>query len=75
MHSNDTNCIPGHGESFVFLFLQDEDDLGQALKQKQNEFLDVYSLYRRTSLSWIKDELFRKAYELSVLDPRFTFYL
>ena len=41
MHSNDTNCIPGHGESFVFLFLQDEDDLGHAVPLSQ-EFSDRF---------------------------------
>ena len=72
MHFNGQNSIPNYSESYVFLFLQDEDDLESALKQKQDEFLDVYSLYLRTGLSWIKEELLRKAYELSVLDPKFT---
>jgi hypothetical protein len=75
MPSNSGNAGPNYGESYVFLFLQDEDDLESALKQKQDEFLDVYSFYRRAKLPIIKQELLRKAYELSVLDPKFTFYI
>lgn len=75
MPFDNPNYIPNYGESYASFFLQDEEDLDQALAQKRNEFLDVYSLYRRTGLSWVKDELLRKAYELSILDPHFTFYL
>ena len=75
MHSNHQNFVPSYGESYVFLFLKDEDDLENALKQKQDEFLDVYSLYRKTGLSWIKQALLQKAYELSILDPKFTFHI
>lgn len=36
---------------------------------KFNEFLDVYSLYLQTRISWVRDELRLKAYELHFLDP------
>ena len=61
--------------NIIFLRLQDEGDLEEEVRQKQDEFLDIYSLYRRTNLSWIKEELFEKAYELHLLDPEFTFHL
>lgn len=57
----------------LFICLQDEDDFEEQLKQKQNEFLDVYSLYQRTRLSWIKEELILKAYQLHLLNPDFQF--
>ena len=57
----------------LFISLQDEDEFEDQLKQKQNEFLDVYSLYKRTGLSWIKEELILKAYQLHLLDPDFKF--
>jgi len=43
------------------------------IKQKQNEFLDVYSLYLRTGISWVRDEAKLKAYEWHILEPAFTF--
>ena len=59
----------------LFICLQDEDEFESELKRKQDEFLDIYSLYLRTGLSWIKDELLQKAYQLHLLDPEFTFHL
>lgn len=75
MHFNDQDMNPSYGESYVFVFLQDEDDLEVVIKQKQNEFLDVYSLYRKTGLSFVKQDLLRKAYELSLLDPQFSVHI
>ncbi len=42
-------------------------------EHKFNEFLDVYSLYLQTRISWIYDEVRLKAYELHFLDSSFTF--
>ncbi len=75
MHFNQPDYGSGYGESYVFIFLQDEDELDGALRQKQDEFLDVYSLYHKTRLPIVKEELLRKAYELSILDPKFTFHI
>ena len=58
----------------LFICLQDEEEFDQQLKQKQDELLDVYSLYKRTGLSWIKEELILKAYQLHLLDPNFRFF-
>ena len=63
-------------ESNVLIFCMDEEtDYDNELKKKQNEFLDIYSLYQKTGLSLIKEELLRKAYQLHILDPRFTFHI
>lgn len=43
------------------------------IKRKQDEFLDVYSLYLETGLQWIKEEAILKAYELHMLDQNFSF--
>ena len=59
----------------LFICLQDGDELAEELKRKQNEFLDIYSLYRQTGLSWIREELLLKAYELHLLDSDFTFHI
>ncbi len=57
----------------MMLCLRDENDCDNQLKQMQNEFLDIYSLYLKTGLSWIKTELLQKAYQLHSIDPSFTF--
>ena len=57
----------------LFISLQDEDEFDSQLRQKQDEFLDVYSLYKRTGLSWIKEELILKAYQVHLLNPDFKF--
>ena len=59
----------------LFICIQDKDELEIELKRKQDEFLDVYSLYQKTGLPWIKEELLVKAYQLHVLDPEFTFHI
>ncbi len=59
--------------NILMLCLRDENDCEDQLKQMQNEFLDIYSLYLKTGLPWIKDELLQKAYQLHSLDPSFTF--
>ena len=59
--------------NILFICLQDENEFEDQLKQKQDEFLDIYSLYQRTGLSWIREELILKAYQLHLLDPDFQF--
>jgi len=61
--------------NILFICLQGENEFEDELKRRQDEFLDLYSLYLRTSLSWIKEELMQKAYQLHLLDSEFTFHL
>ena len=58
----------------LFICLQDEDEFEDQLRRKQDEFLDIFSLYQRTGLSWIKEELMQKAYQLHLLDSNFQFH-
>ena len=59
----------------LFIRLEDEEEYDIELRRKHDEFLDVYSLYRQTGLSWIKEELLKKAYQIHLLDQNFTFYV
>lgn len=61
--------------NILLLCLQDDIDLEDQIKKTQNEFLDIYSLYLKTDLSWIKEALLEKAYQLHTLDPSFTFQI
>ena len=70
-----TNGENAMKSNVLFICLQDEDEFESELKRKQDEFLDIYSLYLRTSLPWIKEELLQKAYQLHLFDPEFTFHL
>ncbi|MDP3919776.1 MAG: hypothetical protein Q8R76_03100 [Candidatus Omnitrophota bacterium] len=58
---------------YLVLRIEDEADLKYEIQKKQDEFLDVYSLYLRSRVSWIRDEVKLKAYELHLLDPSFSF--
>ena len=60
---------------YLVLRIQDENELREEIQKKQDEFLDVYSLYLRTRFSWVKDEVKLKAYELHLLDPSFSFQI
>ena len=60
---------------YLILRIHDEEDLREEIQKKQDEFLDVYSLYLATASSWVRDELKLKAYELHLLDPTFSFQL
>lgn len=60
---------------YLTLSIDDEQDLKVELERKQDEFLDVYSLYLQTRVAWIRDEVKLKAYELRLLDPSFSFQL
>lgn len=59
----------------LLIHYQDEHEIKSEIKRKQDEFLDIYSLYQHTGLSWIKEALIRKAYELHLLDPNFTLHI
>jgi hypothetical protein len=58
---------------YLVLRIQDDTDLEEEIRQKMDEFLDVYSLYLSTRFSWVRDEVKLKAYELHLLDPKFSF--
>ena len=58
---------------YLVLRVEDQQELTEEIRKKQDEFLDVYSLYIRTSLVWVREEVRLKAYELHILDPSFTF--
>ena len=60
---------------FLIFCMDDEADFDEEVRKKQDEFLDLYSLYLKTKLPWIKEELINKAYQLHLLDPKFTFYV
>ena len=57
----------------IIIKIKDKKELAGEIKRKQDEFLDVYSLYLRTGLQWIKEEAILKAYELHMLDSNFSF--
>lgn len=59
-------------KSLVVVKISDSEDMSAEIHVKQNEFLDVYSLYLRTGLKWIKDEAIMKAYELHMMDSNFS---
>lgn len=61
------------GSQILYIYLQDEDGHEDELKQKQDEFLDLFSLYQATGLSWIREELIDKAYQIHLLNPDFKF--
>lgn len=60
---------------YLVLRIQDETDLQEEIRSKMDEFLDVYSLYLTTRSSWVRDEVKLKAYELRLLDPKFSFQI
>lgn len=60
---------------YLVLRIQDEDGLKEEIHRKQDEFLDVYSLYLATGFNWIREEVKLKAYELHLLNPAFTFQI
>ena len=62
-------------QPYMVLQIQDEQDIREELRKKQDEFLDVYSFYLLSRVSWIRDELRLKAYELHLLDPGFSFQI
>ena len=55
------------------LRIDDESDLKNEIRDKRDQFLDVYSLYLATHFIWVRDEVKLKAFELHILDPRFSF--
>jgi hypothetical protein len=65
----------GMSSPYLVLRIQDETDLKEEIIKKRDEFLDVYSLYLKTRMSWVRDEVRLKAYELRILDPSFVFQI
>ena len=59
-------------KSLMVVRIGDFEDTSAELHGKYNEFLDVYSLYLETGLKWVKEEVLQKAYELHMLDPKFS---
>jgi len=59
-------------KSLMVVKVTNEEDSAAEIREKSNEFLDVYSLYLRTGLKWVKEEAILKAYELHMLDPEFS---
>jgi hypothetical protein len=60
---------------YLALRIQDEEDLKVEAGRKMDEFLDVYSFYLSTRVSWVLDEVRLKAYELHMIDPSFQFQI
>lgn len=60
---------------YGMLLIQEEQNLRQVLERKRDEFLDVYSFYLKSRMSWIRDEVRLKAYELHLVDPTFNFQI
>ncbi len=60
---------------YLTLRIEGEYSFQDEIQKKWDEFLDVYSLYRATRVSWIRDEVKLKAYELHLLNPSFKFQI
>ncbi len=54
-------------------FTNEEATYLEELKHKQDDFLDVYSVYLKAHNEFTKNLLKRKAIELEVIDPTFDF--
>jgi len=63
-------------EKDYFQLLESPDKLTVTTEEIQlclNELLDIYSLYLKTGISLIREEVIHKAFELHLKDPSFTF--
>ena len=60
---------------YMVLRIEDPQGLQDEIRQKMDEFLDVYSFYLSTRLAWARDEVKLKAYEIHLLDPTFNFQI
>ena len=60
---------------YLSVQIQDSAHRQAEIRFKQDEFLDVYSLYLQAPVTWIRSEVCLKAYELRLLDPSFTFQI
>ncbi|MFC1808494.1 hypothetical protein ACFL3D_00025 [Candidatus Omnitrophota bacterium] len=56
-------------------FVDEEATYLEELKHKQDDFLDVYSMYLHAHSEFAKSLLERKAIELEIIDPTFDFEL
>ena len=59
------------GSDYLIMAFQDRDAYDEELKRLQDAFLDLYSLYQQTGLSWVREELFKRACDLHMLNPDF----
>lgn len=59
-------------KSLMIVRIGEGEDQQAELQEKRDEFLDIYSLYLKTGLRWVKEEAMQKAYELHLLDPTFS---
>lgn len=57
------------------LRLEDGRELREEILKKQDEFLDAYSLYLKTGLTSVLEDVRAKARELRALDPGFSFQI
>lgn len=53
--------------------IKNKSDFSREIELKQNEFLDVYSLYLKAKISLVGDDMRLKAYELHSLNSKFYF--
>ena len=51
------------------------EDLSEEIERRRDELLDIYSLYLKTGIPSIKQELIQKAFELHLRDPKFSFVI
>lgn len=54
-------------------YIDEEATYLEELKHKQDDFLDIYSVYLKVHTEFTKNVLRRKAIELEVIDPTFEF--
>ncbi|PIQ85711.1 MAG: hypothetical protein COV74_07765 [Candidatus Omnitrophica bacterium CG11_big_fil_rev_8_21_14_0_20_45_26] len=62
----------------IYLYVLDANEtagLSAHLEQKKNELLDIYSLYLKTRIPAVKEEVIHKAFELHARDSRFCFVI
>ena len=61
------------GVYLYVLQLNDEGVTPDDLKQRLDEFLDVYSLYLKTGIHSVKEEAIAKAFQIHLRNPQLTF--
>lgn len=58
---------------FCIIKIDGDSDPQAELEKRRDELLDVYSLYLKTGIESIKEEVIAKAYEIHLRDPNFCF--
>lgn len=51
----------------------DDTSSPEDLKAKRDALLDVYSLYLQTQIAVIREDVIRRAFDLHLKDPSFSF--